>query len=127
MEKSNFQSSYRKSKSIFQYCCSCRTGNYWWGSVKNKTCNRCKKEATKLPLQKMIGIGWFQCTCGRRYAGFCRGDVMSKCHGCQKKNLPRFIVPVEKDDKREGSDKKHHCEQCKGDYDCPIVAMLKRD
>ena len=72
------------------------------------------------------GIGWFKCKCGRKYAGFSRGDVMSKCHGCQTKNLPLFIVSGNEASKREHSNNSHHCELCKGNSgSCPIVHAAK--
>ena len=74
----------------------------------------------------MIGIGWFQCRCRRTYAGFSRGDVTSKCHGCQVENLPSFILPGDKANKDEKSDKKHFCNACKGSNDCPVIAEFKR-
>lgn len=120
--KPNFAESLRKSRFIFQYHCC---GNYWWGTQKNNICNRCKKNKEKLPLEKMLGIGWFECNCRRKYAGFCRGDVPSKCLNCDEKNLASFIVPGDRADKDEKTDKAHHCEKCNGSYDCPVVAQLR--
>jgi hypothetical protein len=75
----------------------------------------------------MIGIGWFQCACGRRYAGFCQGNITSKCHGCLKENLALFIVPGDKADKDEETKEKkaHYCAACQGSDHCPIVEKVK--
>ena len=122
----NFQDSRRTSQWLFQFECSCNPKR-WWGTNKNNKCFKCKKIVNKLLHSETIGIGWFRCQCSRLYAGFCRGDVASKCHGCQAKNLPLFIVPGLRADKNEKTDKSHHCELCLGDRDsCPIVAEAIR-
>lgn len=87
-----FLKAQNKSLFIHQYKCKC-SKKYWWGSNSNNICKRCKKVNVYLDLKKMIGIGWFECKCGRKYAGFSRGDVSSKCHICQDENYPSFIVP----------------------------------
>ena len=112
-----------KSRNLHQYKC-CR--HVWWGGTTNNTCKDCKEEVEKLPLNKMIGIGWFECVCGRRYAGFSRGDVSSKCHGCEVENFAAFIIPGDKANKDEKTDKSHYCNACKGANDCPIVAQANR-
>lgn len=108
----------KKSLYIFQYKC-CKEP--WWGDLKKNICFTCKKPNKKLRLNKMIGIGWFECECGRKYAGFSRGDVTSKCHTCEIENLPSFIVPGEKASKDEKKEKSHYCNMCKGSDHCPIV------
>ena len=75
----------------------------------------------------MIGIGWFVCPCGRKFAGFSKGDVTSKCHGCQTELYPSFIVPGESAENKEGKPKKaHYCNACKGGSYCPIVEAAKK-
>jgi hypothetical protein len=121
----NFEKSRQKSFHIAQYTCKC-TGRLWWNSKTNNICRNCNQPATRLTLRETIGIGWFQCACGRRYAGFCQGNVTSKCHGCQKENLALFIVPGDKAD-REDREKRntHYCAVCKGEGGCPIVEKVK--
>jgi hypothetical protein len=117
---------YRKqSLNIFQYLCSCKNKT-WWG-IKDNACKPCNKKLNPLPLKEMTGIGWFQCACGRRYAGFCQGNVTSKCHGCHKENLAMFIVPGDKADKDKKSKNKntHYCAACQGSDHCPIVDKVK--
>ena len=119
----DFEENQRKSLHIVQFKCKC--SNSWWGSLKNNTCRKCKKSnATKLPLEQMIGIGWFHCKCGRKYAGFCKGSVSSKCHGCQTENFASFILPGDKAAKEEKTDKSHYCNACKGNGTCPIVNSI---
>ena len=74
----------------------------------------------------MIGIGWFECICGRIYAGFSRGDITSKCHICLTENLPFEIRRGYRADKGEETDKSHFCNACKGKGDCPIVEQVKQ-
>ena len=108
-----------KSRNLHQYtCCQKR----WWGDATANICGICRRRVDRLPLNKMIGIVWFKCKCGRKYAGFSRGDVTSKCHGCHAENLPSFILPGDKANKNENSDKKHFCSACKGSNDCPVIA-----
>jgi hypothetical protein len=117
-----FDEAERKSQFIFQYKCSCNS-KVWWGAAKNNACKRCDKIVDRLPLEKMIGVGWFECACGRKFAGFCKGSVNSKCHGCGSQLLPSFIVPgddASKTDKK-GDRKTHHCAVCNGQGRCPIV------
>ena len=119
-----FEQNRHKANHIFQYKCCSKT---WWGSIKNNKCKKCNKEVVKLPLSKMIGIGWFKCQCGRKYAGFCRGDVTSKCHGCQQENLASFIVPGDEAHNKEKSNgNAHHCAMCHGVGNCPIVESVSR-
>ena len=73
----------------------------------------------------MIGIGWFQCVCGRTYAGFSRGDITSKCHNCHTENLPYLIEKGDRPDKGEKTDKSHFCNACQGREKCPIIEQLK--
>lgn len=69
-----------------------------------------------------IGIGWFKCECGRIFAGFCKSDVPSKCHGCQREVLAAFVTEGDRADKKDGAKKKqHHCNVCRGDGTCPVV------
>ena len=49
--------------------------------------------------------------------------MTSKCHGCQTENYPSFIVEGDKPNKEEKTDKVHHCNECQGEYGCPIVAL----
>ena len=122
----SFEEARQKSGIVFQYKCVCNPKR-WWGTNKNNECFKCKKTVTKLPLSETIGIGWFRCSCNRVYAGFCQGDVASKCHVCQAKNLPLFIVPGDRADKNEKTDKTHNCEMCHGNSEiCPIVAAAKK-
>ena len=123
-DSSEFSQQQEKSLYIHQYQCTC-SKNRWWGSQKNNVCKRCNKKCEALELEKMIGIGWFSCQCGRKYAGFSQGNVTSKCHGCQKENFPLFIVPGEKANKYDRSMNHHYCERCKGGKDCPIVNKIK--
>ncbi|KAF0736830.1 hypothetical protein Ae201684P_000172 [Aphanomyces euteiches] len=101
------------------YCKPCKNG--WWGV--STTCRKCGKTRTALPLEQQSGIGWFECACGRKFAGFCRGNVRSVCHECGEKSLPSFVVPGDNASKR--GKHKHNCEMCHGNHDCPIVASLK--
>ena len=117
-----FDEAESKSQYLFQYKCRCNP-KVWWGAAKNNTCRRCGKTVERLALEKMIGVGWFQCSCGRRFAGFCKGSITSKCHGCGNQNLPSFIVPgddVSNTEKRVDR-KTHHCAVCNGLGHCPIV------
>ena len=118
----NFEENREKSLHIVQFKC-CR--NSWWGTLANNTCNKCKRVVQPLALAKMIGIGWFECSCGRRYAGFSRGDVTSKCHSCNVENLPLFIVPGEKAAKDEPKNS-HYCAVCEGSMNCPIVEEAQK-
>lgn len=120
---SEFEDSKIKSSFIHQYKCK-KCKNQWWGTSANNRCKRCKETVEKLPLSQMIGVGWFECSCGRRYAGFSRGDVTSMCHGCEKKNLPVFIVPGESANGTKTYS--HHCSMCNGMGRCPIVASAHR-
>lgn len=120
----DFERMLQKSKYLHQYRCS-KCDRYWWGPDQKNTCFECNKVAQALTLDAMIGIGWFQCQCGRRYAGFSRGNVTSKCHGCQVENLPMFIQPGDKASEKDKSDKKHFCSACNGSYGCPVVAEAK--
>ena len=90
----NFKEQRIKSRNLHQYTC-CR--KIWWGDASSSICDICKNRVDRLTLQKMIGIAWFECKCGRKYAGFSRGNVTSKCHRCQAENLPSFILPGEKE------------------------------
>lgn len=109
-----------KSHFIFQFKCKgCR--NTWWGTVHKNTCRMCQAIVERLPLAQMTGIGWFRCHCSRVYAGFSAGNVTSKCHGCNKENLPLFIVPGDDAAKPDGSRRQHYCNACKGKTPCPIV------
>ena len=124
-----YDDAFKKSLHIFQFKCNSKKckGKCWWGSMKNQMCKNCMKTATKLNLEESIGIGWFKCHCGRRYAGFSRGDVTSKCHTCKTENYPEFIVPGDRASQKEKStDKQHYCAECKGDYHCPIVEEARR-
>jgi hypothetical protein len=122
---SEYEQACRKSKHIFQYKCKC-CYNDWWGAKANKTCKQCRQDKKPLPLKDMIGVGWFSCKCGRKFAGFSKGDVTSKCHGCNTEVLPTCIVPGESagkdDEERKHS---HYCNACKGRAPCPIVEAAK--
>ena len=119
----DFEKNRIKSMHIHQYKCKC--SNTWWGPSANNKCRQCGKATGKLPLNKMTGIGWFECACGRKYAGFCKGDIPSKCHGCQVQNLASFVLPGEKASKDDESAKKTHCcAVCEGSGHCPIVASI---
>ena len=74
----------------------------------------------------MIGIGWFECECGRTYRGFSRGDITSKCHNCQTENLPYFIGKGKRADKGMKTDNSHYCNACKGKDDCPILNQFQQ-
>ena len=115
---SSYEEGKQKSNFIHQYTCC---GHKWWGADSNNTCKSCKKTVAKLSFAEMIGVAWFKCECGLIYAGFCHGNVRSKCHGCERKNFPEFIVPGDEagSSKRE---KTHHCEMCHGVGHCPLVA-----
>lgn len=123
--ESSFSEQQEKSLYIHQFQCSC-SKNRWWGALKNRTCRSCNKACEPLKKEKMIGIGWFSCKCGRKYAGFSQGNVTSKCHGCQTENLPAFIVPGEKANKDEKTANTHYCAMCHGKGTCPIVEKIKR-
>jgi hypothetical protein len=123
---SEYEEAHRKSKNILQYKCKpCH--NDWWGSRANRTCKRCGKDTDPLPLKQMIGIGWFACPCGRKFAGFSKGSVTSKCHGCMTEVLPSFIVPGEsaENNDKDKPKKTHYCNVCKGTSPCPIVEAAK--
>ena len=79
---SEFEKNKSKSRFIHQYKCRC-SPKRWWGSATSNICNKCGKTVAYLDLKNTIGIGWFECSCGRIYAGFAQGDITSKCHGCQ--------------------------------------------
>lgn len=123
----DFEKNRIKSQFIHQFKCPCSNHRWWGSSAKNK-CNNCKSTVEPLDLKKTIGIGWFQCKCGRRYAGFCQGSVSSKCHTCQTENFALFIVPGDKADKEENASiekNAHYCAACHGNGDCPIVIKCK--
>ena len=115
-----FLEAQRKSQGVFQYKCKCNR-KVWWGGAKNNTCRKCSAVVEKLPLEKMVGVGWFECAlCNRRFAGFAQGNVASPCHLCHAKLFPSFIVPG---DNVQGEKKKHDhcCAACGGSQHCPIV------
>lgn len=121
----SFKEVQRKSRFIHQYKCSdCH--NTWWGASKNNICRDCSTATNPLPLSKMVGVGWFQCPCSRRYAGFIRGNVTAKCHSCNNENLPLFIVPGDDAGKQEDRKHAHYCAVCRGIGTCPIVESAKR-
>jgi len=120
----DFKAAREKSDHIVQYRCCKKT---WWGGSRNNTCFTCKRTVEPLPLQKMIGVAWFKCPCNRIYAGFCRGNVTSECHGCHKKNLPLFIVPGDDASNPENKKKSYHsCSVCSGCGNCPIVQRARK-
>ena len=124
-----YQEAFEKSLHIFQFKCTNKrcSQKVWWGSMKNQMCRNCGRQANKLDLEQTIGIGWFKCQCGRKYAGFSRGDVTSKCHGCHMENYAEFIVPGDRANQDEKKpDKQHYSNICKGDNDCPIVEEALR-
>ena len=88
----NFEDSRRKAQFVYQHKCKCSDNKRWWGTIANNKCRNCQATVKPLDLKEMVGVGWFECRCERRYARFCRGDVTSKCHGCNKENYPSFIV-----------------------------------
>ena len=111
------------SKYCFQYeCC----GERWWGGYTKNKCRECEKTVQKLPLEQIVGIGWFKCECSRIYAGFSRGDVTSKCFACNTENLPKFIQRGNNPRKKENTGNSHNCNQCKGSNRCPIVAQARQ-
>ncbi len=76
-----------------------------------------------------MGIGWFNCSCGRIFCGFSRGDTSSMCHTCHEEVYPDVIVPGQAASSRdrEDSDKKsHYCNVCRGNMNCPVVAAAKK-
>ena len=75
---------------------------------------------------EMIGIGWFQCDCKRIFAGFCRGNVPSKCHGCNRDVDVAFIVEGNDAGDAERTEQRHHCNACLGRGHCPVVEEAKR-
>lgn len=75
---------------------------------------------------EMIGIGWFKCDCGRIFAGFCRGNVPSKCHTCHRDVMAAFVVEGDNAGKSEATERKHQCNACFGRKHCPIVEEAKR-
>mmetsp|Transcript_15780 Transcript_15780/g.21808 ORF Transcript_15780/g.21808 Transcript_15780/m.21808 type:complete len:105 (-) Transcript_15780:77-391(-) len=89
----DYESAEKKSRYVFQYKCrSCK--NAWWGGYRNDTCRDCTRHVKKLPFSQTIGIGWFTFdSCNRKFAGFCRGDVMSECHVCKTELSADSIVP----------------------------------
>ena len=114
-------------KSLYSYqyeCIGCNKRR--WGNLNHDSCKNCKNKVKILPFIEMIGIGWFVCKCRRIYAGFSRGNVTSKCHGCQKENLPYFIVEGDDPKGYEETKNFHYCSKCKGSNKCPIVAQARR-
>jgi len=49
----------------------------------------------------------------------------SKCLVCDIENYPVFIVPGDKANKNEKTEKAHYCSMCKGNGECPIVAQVQ--
>jgi hypothetical protein len=98
---------------------SCKCGNEWWGGMRNDECRRCKKTGKHIPFEKRVGLGYFRCDCGRTFVGKAGGDVRSKCHGCDKLNLPYAIEPMGEVKKK--STLTHNCELCKGRGECPVA------
>jgi hypothetical protein len=122
---SKFREAQRKSQSIFQFQCRWCDAR-WWGSAVNNKCHGCDTQAAKLPLKDMVGIGWYECSCGRKFAGFAQGNVRSKCHRCNVQLLPSFIVPGdEASDHKKESKHVHHCAKCHGIGDCPVVKAAR--
>lgn len=95
-------------------CC----GRVWWGGPRNRQCNRCHRDGADVPFGKRVGLGHFRCECGRTFVGFGRGDVRSKCHGCQRLVLPHAMEPPGQVEAK--SSLKHHCELCGGRGRCPL-------
>ena len=91
----------------------------WWGTQRNKTCKRCNVEAPKVPFEKRVGLGHFKCTCGRNFVGVARGDVKSKCHGCNALVSPWAIEPP--GEMKRKSSLSHNCELCHGEGYCPLM------
>ena len=112
----NFEESLEKSLNTHQYSCC---GHRWWKNGDNSKCNECQQTCQYLSLEETVGIGWFECLCGRKFAGFCRGDVASRCHKCDSHILPSFIVPGKKIKRK--TDDTHECDMCDGSGECPIV------
>jgi hypothetical protein len=120
-----YKQAFQKSKRVVAYECQ-RCCNHWWGNSSNNTCHRCQKTTNQLPLQRMIGVGWFSCPCGRLFAGFSKGNVTSKCLKCHTEVFPSFIVPSDEAQNPNGKEKKtHYCNVCKGRDNCPIVEAAK--
>jgi hypothetical protein len=123
--KEGFLEARRKSRWIGQFECSnqrCRSSKKWWGAKnKDQHCCKCRQQGVLVPFEETIGIGWFKCgSCSRRFAGFCRGDVLSKCLPCKKPLTAEFIVPGNRAAGPKKK-KKHNCEACHGHRPCPIV------
>eukprot|EP00052_Salpingoeca_macrocollata_P000467 m.20412 g.20412 ORF g.20412 m.20412 type:complete len:129 (-) comp10546_c0_seq1:33-419(-) len=97
-------------------CALCR--RTWWGARSNADCSRCKRAGQELPLEERVGLGHFRCDCGRTFVGMARGDVRSKCHGCQALVLPHTIEPPGQVKRK--SNLAHHCELCDGHGNCPL-------
>lgn len=118
----------RKSKWIKQFKCidALHEERRWWGPATNSQCSVCHEIGTIVPLDEIIGIGWFCCSspCGRLFAGFCRGSVKSKCHKCNTALTAMFVVPGARaaGTKKENA---HHCEACHGESPCPIVELCR--
>ena len=113
-----FRQQRNNSKHCFQYeCISCYI--YWCGGYTKNKCPLCGKLVNKLPPEKIIATGWFNCKCERIYAGASRGDITSKCYGCNAENLPAFIQPPLYNLRKTGNT--NYCSACRGYKNCPIV------
>jgi hypothetical protein len=123
--KKGFLEARRKSRWIGQFECSnrrCRSSKKWWGAKnKDQHCRKCRSQGVLVPFEETVGIGWFKCgLCNRKFAGFCRGNIQSKCLVCEVLLTAEFIVPG---NRAAGPKKKndHHCEACHGQRPCPVV------
>ena len=125
---SEFEKNKNKSSFVHQYHCK-KCEIRWWGTSSKNRCAQCNETVEKLSLKQMIGVGWFECSCGRRYPGFSRGDDTLNCHGCQKPNSPSFIVPGELSSTHDNQHRvlNHYCgifHYCKSSH-CPVFSQAQ--
>ncbi len=117
----DFQKGLKKSKYIFQFECS-RCDQNWWGGRSHNTCKSCRRTAKIRPFKDMVGVGWFVCDlCLRKFSGFAKGNVTSKCHRCNVEVTASFIIPGDNVSNKKENSNSHYCNVCRGVPPCPIV------
>jgi hypothetical protein len=124
----SFKEARNISKVTSQYKCCRYDTHVWWGGnhEMDSVCDQCGSYGEKLHKFEMIGIGWFQCDCKRIFAGFCRGNVPSKCHGCNRDVDAAFVVEGNNAGDAERTEQRHECNACLGRGHCPVVEEAKR-
>lgn len=80
-----FEEAREKARNVCRYRCDhCDNAQPFWAAKRViPRCRDCDRVCRRVLFAQTVGIGWFQCRgCHRRFAGFIRGDLTSKCHEC---------------------------------------------